>query len=353
MHPQARPAPPCGCPRPPGAASTRAAAATSSGVVQVLLVGRLAAVGARHPRGVVDGAPAEAATEPAEVGPMAARTPRPALVGRLRELGDGLDAHAASRSPILGPTPHRAVVGRSPITSNQLSRVSRKVPRGLPKSVAILARTMVSPMPTEQCRPVAASTSAWTSRAVASGSSVSTPTNASSQPSTSTTAPGCAAASPSPRRRRLVGREVDGQEHRVGPAPLRRLQRHPATARRTRGPRRTRSRPPPARSGRRARPRRRAARPARGAAAARRQPGTGPCRRAAPSPRHPPILARRSDTGAPLGAALQTRGQKSPSAPWSTPWRHPPAPPRSVRALRPPPVPEGSRWHAVGVRSKP
>ena len=47
-------------------------------------------------------------------------------------------------------------------------------------------------MPTEQCSRVASSTSAWTVRATCSGSSVSMPTNASSQPSTSTTAPGIA-----------------------------------------------------------------------------------------------------------------------------------------------------------------
>ena len=99
---------------------------------------------------------------------------------------------ASSRAPILVPTPHSAVVGRSPITSIQLSRVSWKVPCGLPKSVAILARTRVSPMPTEQWRSVAASTAAWMLRAVATGSSVSIPTKASSQPSTSTTAPGVA-----------------------------------------------------------------------------------------------------------------------------------------------------------------
>ena len=93
---------------------------------------------------------------------------------------------------IFGPTPHSAVVGRSPMTSIQLSRVSSKTPCGLPKSVAILARTSVSPMPTEQWRPVASSTAACTCRAVATGSSVSTPTNASSHPSTSTTAPGVA-----------------------------------------------------------------------------------------------------------------------------------------------------------------
>ena len=78
------------------------------------------------------------------------------------------------------------------MNSVQLSRVSMKVPCGLPKSVAILARTRVSPMPTEQCSPVASSTAAWIARAVATGSSVSMPTNASSQPSTSTTAPGVA-----------------------------------------------------------------------------------------------------------------------------------------------------------------
>ena len=90
------------------------------------------------------------------------------------------------------PTPHSARVGRSPMTSNQFSAVSRNLPPGLPNSVAILARTFVSPMPTEQCSRLAASTSAWMRRATASGSSASTPTNASSQPSTSTTAPGTA-----------------------------------------------------------------------------------------------------------------------------------------------------------------
>ena len=64
------------------------------------------------------------------------------------------------------------------------------MPCGLPKSVAILARTSVSPIPIEQCSRVLANTAAWISMAVRNGSSVSTPTNASSQPSTSTTAPG-------------------------------------------------------------------------------------------------------------------------------------------------------------------
>ena len=75
------------------------------------------------------------------------------------------------------------------MTAYQFSSVSRNTPRGLPKSVAILARGLLSPMPTEQCSPVALSTAILTSRANASGSSVSTPRNASSHPSTSTTTP--------------------------------------------------------------------------------------------------------------------------------------------------------------------
>ena len=61
----------------------------------------------------------------------------------------------ARRSEIRLPMPQSSLVGRSPITANQLSRVSRNIPRGLPNSVAILARTLVSPMPTEQCSLVA------------------------------------------------------------------------------------------------------------------------------------------------------------------------------------------------------
>ena len=88
-----------------------------------------------------------------------------------------------------GPTPHNAIVGRWPITSNQFAAVSRNTPRGLPNPVATFARILLSPMPTEACSPVAASTSACTRRANPTGSPVRTPTNASSQPSTSTTAP--------------------------------------------------------------------------------------------------------------------------------------------------------------------
>lgn len=96
----------------------------------------------------------------------------------------------ASRFDTFGPTPHNAFVGRSPITSSQLPDVSRNTPRGLPKPVATFARTSVSPMPTLQCRRVRSSTARWIRRAYASGSSVVTPTKASSHPSTCTVAPG-------------------------------------------------------------------------------------------------------------------------------------------------------------------
>ena len=103
---------------------------------------------------------------------------------------------AASFFAVLRPIPHSASVGRSPITSNQVSSVSWDTPRGLPKSVAIFARSLLSPMPTEQCSPVASSTRARTCSAKSRGSPSSgcpppTPSpaarNASSQPSTSTT----------------------------------------------------------------------------------------------------------------------------------------------------------------------
>ena len=93
---------------------------------------------------------------------------------------------SASLAAVLRPTPHNASVGRSPITANQSSLVSRPTPCGLPKLVAILACSLLSPMPTEQCSRVASSTAVRTSSANASGSSVSTARKASSQPSTST-----------------------------------------------------------------------------------------------------------------------------------------------------------------------
>jgi hypothetical protein len=72
-----------------------------------------------------------------------------------------------------------------------LSAVSCQTPRGLPKSVAILARSLLSPIPTEQC-------SRWRedrgahllgerTRVAEVGVPVPAPRNASSQPSTSTT----------------------------------------------------------------------------------------------------------------------------------------------------------------------
>ena len=70
-----------------------------------------------------------------------------------------------------------------------MADVSRNTPAGLPNPVAILACSLFSPIPTVQSSWVAARTRAASDRANASGSDVSTPRNASSQPSTSTTAP--------------------------------------------------------------------------------------------------------------------------------------------------------------------
>jgi hypothetical protein len=77
---------------------------------------------------------------------------------------------AASFFAVRDPTPHRARVGRSPMTSDQFSAVSTKLPRGLPNSVAIFARSLLSPIPTEQCSPVAVSTRSLTTAAKAAGS---------------------------------------------------------------------------------------------------------------------------------------------------------------------------------------
>jgi hypothetical protein len=85
--------------------------------------------------------------------------------------------------------PHSASVGSEPSTENQLPNVSRNTPAGFPNPVAILACSLFSPIPTVQSSCVASRTRAASDRAKASGSSTSTPRNASSQPSTSTTAP--------------------------------------------------------------------------------------------------------------------------------------------------------------------
>ncbi len=95
----------------------------------------------------------------------------------------------ASFFAVLAPMPHSASVGRAPSTPNQFANVSRNTPAGLPNPVAILACSLFSPIPTVQSSWVAARTRVASDRAKASGSSTSTPTNASSQPSTSTTAP--------------------------------------------------------------------------------------------------------------------------------------------------------------------
>ncbi len=95
----------------------------------------------------------------------------------------------ASFSAVLAPTPHSASTGRPPSTENQLRNVSRNTPAGLPNPVAILACSLFSPIPTVQSSRVSSRTRKASDRAKPSGSSTSTPTNASSQPSTSTIAP--------------------------------------------------------------------------------------------------------------------------------------------------------------------
>lgn len=94
---------------------------------------------------------------------------------------------AESFFAVLGPTPHSASTGRSPIMVIQLSSVSAAMPAGLPKPVATLARCLLSLIPTEHVRPVCAAIVCWMRRARSNGSSVGpAPTYASSQPQTST-----------------------------------------------------------------------------------------------------------------------------------------------------------------------
>ena len=95
----------------------------------------------------------------------------------------------ASFFAVLAPMPHSASVGLPPSTSNQFANVSRNTPAGLPNPVAIFACSLFSPIPTVQSSCVCSRTRRASDRAKASGSSTSTPMNASSQPSTSTTAP--------------------------------------------------------------------------------------------------------------------------------------------------------------------
>ena len=73
------------------------------------------------------------------------------------------------------------------MTSSQVPEVRRATPPGLAKPVAVLAWSLVSPIPTAQVSPVSAKTRSLMARARASGSSQVAPTKASSQPHTSTT----------------------------------------------------------------------------------------------------------------------------------------------------------------------
>ncbi len=75
------------------------------------------------------------------------------------------------------------------MVGSQASWVSRATPPGLAKPVAVLAWSLVWPMPTAQVSWVRSSTLALMRAATSSGSAVVTPRNASSQPSTSTGAP--------------------------------------------------------------------------------------------------------------------------------------------------------------------
>ena len=98
--------------------------------------------------------------------------------------------------------------GDGPVAHRRRStsrRVSRATPPGLANPVAVFACSFVSPIPTAHVSPVAASTAALhVAGRSASGSSVRTPTNASSQPHTSTTTGNdrsVAITRPTPRRR--------------------------------------------------------------------------------------------------------------------------------------------------------
>ena len=82
--------------------------------------------------------------------------------------------------------PFSAVTGRAPIVGSHVSFVSRAMPPGLAKPVAVFAWSFVWPIPTAHESSVRSSTCRRIVAARASGSSTRTPMNASSQPSTST-----------------------------------------------------------------------------------------------------------------------------------------------------------------------
>ncbi len=143
-------------------------------VGEVALVGDLAAVRARDVRGRVDRRPRRGRCR---AGPATGRSwgrtpwrgPSGSAAASCRTV---VMPSAASLATVFAPIPQIASGGRSPRTSNQVAVVSRQTPAGLPKPVAILACSLLSPMPTEQSRPVAALTSAARPRAKPSGSSV-------------------------------------------------------------------------------------------------------------------------------------------------------------------------------------
>ena len=137
---------------------------------------------------------------------------------------------SASFAAVLAPMPQSARVGRCPITSAQFCAVRVNRPPGLPNSVAIFARSRLSPIPTAQVRRVSAVTAAWirlASSSAAASSATVVPTNASSHPMTSTVTPS--------NRRSTAMTCSDaasyaglsaGQEHGVGAAGARGAQRH-------------------------------------------------------------------------------------------------------------------------------
>ena len=118
------------------------------------------------------------------------------IVGPNRRASSWWSAAASSATVVMPSSPRRALIrvpmplmavtGSDPITGSHVPRVRRATPPGFAKPVAVLAWSFVSPIPTAQCRCVAASTVAWRRRAKASGSAVRTPTHASSQPHSST-----------------------------------------------------------------------------------------------------------------------------------------------------------------------
>ena len=181
--------------------------------------------------------------------------------------------------------PTSAVTGRSPIVSIHVRRVSRATPPGLAKPVAVLACSRVSPMPTEQLRPVSASTRCLHLPGQLLGVAVTAPTKASSHPHTSTTTGNdrSVAMTRADACRRPAGRTgrntASGHFRAAGRAACPSCTPNARASYGRRGhhlarPGRDRRRPRPRPGGRRAR----------GAAGPRRRPGTGRGRRGGPSP---------------------------------------------------------------------